>query len=751
MSESGDERIMVGRNLESGPRRSLWMAVGLAGCISGVLPAHVLSQGADPAAGAVALSAEYADPGARALHRAAVDHHLGRAERLSGYEATIRQRIGVRLRTPLKDRTLYHAESAHDVVWRRDGPVTLVARGIRETSPAGLEDDVDFGLVDEFWDPSRDRLLLGDREPAEEDEGDADFTIEHPLEPSGAGAYRFASGDTLVVALPDGSEVRVVELLMTPRLRHATRLVGSLWVEPGSGALVRATYRLSETLDVLRDIDDLREEDEAGEFRWVPGLLKPWTFDATVITVDYTLWDGDVWLPRRWRAEGVVRAGILEAPGEFDRAFRFTWVGTDGPATTAEVAPTPADHVPRGYALTPGERRRHGQEVRLLAPTDTASLRHSPDLPPPVWEDAPGFVTTSEVDALVTRLDQAVMAPSASTPRWLRWGPQRPDLLRYNRVEELSVGVRGAVLPQVAGRALSLEGTVRLGTGDLHPNVRLDATRVSLRRSLEVSVFHELAATDEGGRHLAAGNSVMALLAGRDDGDYYRRTGGSISLTPPPQRRPVWAVEVSTQRHRAVAPETRASLVRLWEGGSWAFRPNVIAAEGWEHAVTVRLAPSLGSDPRGVQAGLSWTGTAARGTLGHYRTKLTGRVAVPLGSDHRLGVRAWGGVATSDVPTQRAFAVGGTSSLRGYAPRSLVGPCGAGGTVELQRVLAATALVAFADVGWAGPCEVLRVDAMLRSAGVGVSFLDGLIRADLSRGLASGQRLRFDLYLDGPF
>jgi hypothetical protein len=691
---------------------------------------------------------EYQDPGAEALHRAAVEYHLRRAERLTSYEGTLRQRVGVRLRTPLKDRTLYHAESAHRVIWRRDAPVTLVALGIRQTSPAGVEEEVDLGLVDEYWDPTRDRLLLGDREP-EEDDGD--FDIDHPLEPSGAGAYRFASGDTLIVALPDGSEVRVIELRMTPRVRHATRLMGSLWIEPLSGALVRAAYRLSETLDALRDIDDLREEDEQGEFRWVPGILKPWTFDATLITVDYTLWEGDIWLPRRWRAEGVVRAGILEAPGEFDRSFRFTWVGTEARDGAAEDAPTAWDEVPAGYHVVPGERLRHGKEVRLLTPIDTVSLLQSAHIPPPVWTDAPGFITTSEVDDLVTGLDRAGTAPASSVPYWIRWGPQRPDLLRYNRVEELSVGVRGAILPQIAGRALSLEGTVRVGTGDLHPNVRVDAVRASLRRSLTLSGYHEMAATDERGRHLGPGSSAMALLAGRDDGDYYRRTGATLSLAPPPQRRPSWGVTLSSERHGSVAPETRASLARLWEGGSWAFRPNVVAEEGWEHAVSLRLAPSVGTDPRAVQAGLSWTGTAAWGGLGHYRTTLTGRTAVPFASDYRLGVRVWGGVATNDIPEQRAFAVGGSSTVRGYSPRSLVGPCGAGGTVEVQRVLAATALVAFADVGWAGPCRALRVDAMLRSAGVGLSVLDGLIRADLSRGLTSGRHFRFDLYLDGPF
>ena len=268
---------------------------------------------------------------------------------------------------------------------------------------------------------------------------------------------------------------------------------------------------------------------------------------------------------------------------------------------------------------------------------------------------------------------------------------------------------------------------------------------------MTLSGYHELAATDEGARHLGLGNSAMALLAGRDDGDYYRRTGAALALAPPPQRRPSWSLSLSSERHASVTPETRTSLARLWEGNAWGFRPNVVADEGWEHALSVRLAPSVGADPQGVQAGLSWSGTAATGDLAHLRTSLSGRLAVPLGSAYRVGIRGWGGVATSDVPAQRAFAVGGAGSLRGYAPRSRVGPCGAGGTFEAQRVLAATALVAFADAAWAGACDALRLDEMLASVGVGVSLLDGLLRADLARGLGTGGGFRFDLYLDGAF
>src|SRR5690606_10244823 len=618
-------------------------------------------------------SPEYLDPGAALLHRAATEHHFSQAHRLTGYEATFRQRIGVRLRLPFKDRTLYHAESVHRVLWRREGPVTVAPLGIRETTPSGPEEEIDYGLVDEFWDPARDRLLLGAREPGEEDDPE-DFSIEHPLEPEGAAAYRFASGDTITLALPDGRRVRAIELRMTPRVRAPSRLVGSLWIEPESGALVRATYRMSETLDALRDIEDLREENARGEFRWIPGLFKPWTFDATLVTIDYFLWEGDVWLPLRWRAEGVVRAGVLEAPGELDRSFRFSWIGTETPGADPAASPERTLELD-GYRPLEGDgrRRRNGRDVVLLVPEDPERLRRGPELPPPVWEDAPGFVSRAEIDFLVDRLDEVPTAPAASLPWRFAWGFQQAGLVRYNRVEELSVGARGTIVPDVGGRPLSAVGTVRIGTGDVHPNARLDVTRSSLRRSLSLSVYHELAATEGGGRPLGLGSSAMALLFGRDDGDYYRTTGGALVLGPPPHRRPSWSLALTSERHEPVRSHTRASLARLWEDGGWAFRPDLAAEEGWEHALTLRLERATASDPTRAQAGLSWTGTAAAGSLGHVRTTLAGRLLLPVGTGFRLGVTAWGGAASSDVPAQRAIAVGGPATLRGYAPRTRVG------------------------------------------------------------------------------
>jgi len=60
--------------------------------------------------------------------------------------------------------------------------------------------------------------------------------------------------------------------------------------------------------------------------------------------------------------------------------------------------------------------------------------------------------------------------------------------------------------------------------------------------------------------------------------------------------------------------------------------------------------------------------------------------------------------------------------------------------------------VGFGDLGWAGPrSEFSKPGRPMSGAGIGASFLDGLIRSDLAWGIYPTKRLRFDLYLEARF
>ncbi len=337
--------------------------------------------------------------------------------------------------------------------------------------------------------------------------------------------------------------------------------------------------------------------------------------------------------------------------------------------------------------------------------------------------------------------------PLPGLPYTLRWGPQRSGLVRYNRVEGLSVGVLGQMRPQTFLGPLSVIGTARIGIADWEPNARTDLRSETLQRRVTLSLFHELAAIDERARHLGVGNSLLAALAGRDDGDYYRRSGVSLEWTPPELERRSVEIRGFAEYHRPAVSQTDFAVFKLGSDG-FRFRDNLIADEGWVYGGQLAIMPWWGSDPNLVQGGLELTTEVATGDFEYARAALLARLVVPLPSDMRLGLEAVAGRGWGALTTQRMWHLGGPSSLRGYDPRRLSGSSFARARGELERMYAFGSISLFSDVGWAGESASYSSDDALYSVGVGVSLLDGLVRLDSAWGLGEPRAFRLDLYLD---
>jgi len=722
-------------------------------------------------------SAPYADPTAASLHAAALANRERRDDQVFQYTAIVRQRAAAALRTPLKDRTLYSMESAHRVVWNRDAALIVQALGLHQQTPVGdgggaQDDDGSFdgGIFDGAFDPMNDRLLFGlggNQDDGFGDPAEDEFWFEHPLYPEYRDAYRFTSGDTLTLSLPDGRRVRAIELQVVPVQVSVHRMTGSLWIEPETGALVRAVYRLADTFDAIRDIPELREEEEAGSFRFVPGFFMPWTAEISMIAVDYSLWDFGVWMPRSMRAEAIIGAGILKAPGTFDVSYELESVTTV--ASLVESEPTRNDDLPVmhfrtrsealaymnnlafdgrvPYVIEPEPGRSDGRLTTYLRPADMQFLSTSPALPPPVWQDAPGFASQADLDEYFDGLADLPVGALPQVPATLRWGFQRPDLLRYNRVEALSLGMRGQLRPSTFFGPLSVTATGRIGVGDLHPNASLELTRETVRRRISVYGFHELVSIDERARHFGIGNSLLALVAGRDDGDYYRRSGGVLEWTPPTAERRTFRVRGYAEYHEPVGVETKFSLFHV-ASDSWRFRPNLRAERGWEYGGSLELTPYWGSDPYRTQGGVDLFLQGGVGDFEYARSALTAHVVFPLPAQMRVALLAGAGTSWGEPATQRLWYVGGPSTLRGYDPRVAGGQSFGRARVELARGESFGRISLFSDLGWAGDRTSIDLDDALYSVGLGLSILDGLIRFDGAYGLERPRGFRFDVYLD---
>ena len=194
--------------------------------------------------------------------------------------------------------------------------------------------------------------------------------------------------------------------------------------------------------------------------------------------------------------------------------------------------------------------------------------------------------------------------------------------------------------------------------------MRGDATR-----GIAIGVYRRLAVVDDWGAPLGLGNSVNALLFGRDEGFYYRAMGVELSGVNGPVE---WRLFGEQQRTADV--ETQFSVPHLING--FEFRENVVAdARGpggseRSHSVLARASIHRRSGCRARCASRARSGDLeyGRGALDITMTRsLPWRLAGALTMS--------GGTTAGDVPPQRLWYLGGTHTMRGHGDRHERGRC----------------------------------------------------------------------------
>ena len=737
----------------------------------------------------------FVDSVARQLHAAAVANWKKVDESLRSYTARIEQRMAAAVRTPLKDRVVYRSESAMRVLWQRDaGPVTQVL-GTRSSYP-GRDSGArarNFRWLSEIpfekpFDPSGDRLLFGLAKEAP-DSGEAvvrarteirnlgivgaadDFWFAHPLTENAGADYRFRSGDTLTLSFPDGSRLKAVQLDILPREADPHLISGTLWIEPGSGALVRAVYRLARPLDMIRDME--LEPGESGPPPFPP-MLRPLTMDVAFVSVTYGLWEDAVWMPRAMRMEAEIGVGALvRFPVSFEMSYRIESVvvgqSEAADASAAFIAQSLERDDGVSYEVVDRTVWGEGPGGMVIVPTDPEVAANSPHLPPPIWNEAVGFQTGADRERFVAALAALPEATSSTAigRLTLDWPWTREGLLRYNRVEGLAVGTR---LKAALGRRLSLAATGGLGLADLRPKARVALERSTGLRRLSLASFHELRATDAAGRYLGLGNSARALFLGRDYGDYYQSTGAELTWRPPALAPESFSFRVYGERQTTVETEAAFAVFRAFSD-DWSFRPNPIVDDIEEAGAELLLSPWWGGEPSGAQFGLDLhvQGATWRPFLkglsegresstddtgdDYVRASAIVRTVVPLfsgtGALWRLGAEAGAGTGWGEVPAQRAWPLGGAATLRGFRPGTVSGTTFLRGRLELARATDELGASFFGDAGWAGDRTAFGTGDVLYGVGLGVTILDGLLRVDLARALnGSDPKLRVHVHVD---
>jgi len=704
-----------------------------------LVPPHAVAQvhprpprSTPPSARADTVPADtYADDGARQMMEQARGARGSEAAGLASYEATISERLYVGLSASRfrRERGLFLSEQIARVRWDSAGVETYRWLGSRQEVPiigdaAEFDEDRkaergDYGENPDDLiplDPAADRLMLG---------GEAFL---HPLADTAGFHYRFASGDTIRILLPGSErEITLVQIRLEPRRSEFGLLAGAVWFDLETAALVRGAYRPAR--DFNMEID---EPDDAED---VPGFVKPITARIDHMIVDYALQELRWWLPWRIRFEGEGRAGqLLRVPVAIEILVN------DYALNEADTLDIPEAALPPGWSRRTAEREtddgRTIREVVILPPRD--SLRASPLLSEEFFSGEPLSFSDEEIDRAEQELDRLTAAYAIAPPALSRLG-----IFRFNRVEALSAGVRRQ--GPVAG--ITGWGEIRFGLGDLVPNVELGLREETSAGAVEASAYYRLKAVEDWGNPLNLENSINALLFGADYGEYYRAGGVSIGLRDEVGRFR-YDFTAFAEAHRAEEKNTNISLAHLL--GRADPPPNMTADEIEIAGISGRLRVQGGVDPEGlITTGVLW-GEVGAGDAEYGRLAAGATATFPL--FWRLGgsLQASAGTTFGDVPTQRLYYLSGPQTVRSFEAGQIAGQAFWLARAELGAGYPVFRLIAFADFGAAADRSRLRTTDPSVAVGGGISLLDGLLRADLARGVHGPGSLRwqFLVYLD---
>ena len=725
------------------------------------------------------LATAYKDSAAHTLLALARSARQRQDSALQTYDATTYQRIsaGLGIGRIGRDRLAFRSETATHVQWRRGIGAYVDVVGSRSVVPiAGRSGSaaVDGDISPIPYYPGSETLWIGSsvaRQQVDENEG-----IVHPLAEGSEAYYTFETGDSVTFRLPDGRAIRLRELKIRPREPKWNLAVGSLWFDMSGGQLVRAAYRMSVPMDIAA----VAKQDDSTEFNDVPALVKPLIFPMTAqvsaIGVEYGLFQGRFWLPRLQIAEGGATMGVMHVPFKLEQRYRYEHVNAG--ATLPPIPDTPTDSVRRGITIgthigsedslrTFGDSARAARRaarktcdasgmhvytrqsrgnpnpVLMRVSCDSAKLASSPELPPSIYDSSDELMGGEEMQALV---QQALSMDAQAS-----FAPQLPvlslDRPRYNRIEGLSLGGR---VEQQLGAGYAVRAAGRLGVADREPNLELTGSRSDLRRTLSVTGYNRLVSANDWGNPFAFGSSLSAFLFGRDDGFYYRASGVELASSPDEPSGSVMSWSLFAEQERSARRRTTFSLSNAI--GRDGFGENVESTRGTYLGGRARLSATRGEDPEALRLFSDLRLEAAHGDSGAY-----GRVAAELTASHGIGNGAaalslGAGTSSGALPPQRFWFLGGVNTIHGQSPGTSAGNAFWMARGEVAHGLGVVRPVVFADIGWAGDrTRWKEVGVPISGAGIGGSFLDGLLRLDLSRGINPGHEWRVGAYVSSLF
>lgn len=681
----------------------------------------------------------YANPATESLVRGARQARERNERLVTAYRTTVSSRMGVGIRALSRDRMLYREETVAKIAWRRDSTSRIEFVGARASSPIAqrgdqVPDHLNGNARDLVFDPSADylRIIGADGDP----EG-----FSYPLRVGGEADYTYAIGDTTQIALQGGKKLRIVALVVTPRRSDWKLIAGTFWFDAETYGLVRAAFRPARPFEMRRDVtkDDLND---------VPKYINP-RGEVKFITLEYGFYENRWWMPRFVAIDATGSMGTwMNVPFRLERVYSDYEVEGGTPPDIASTfrpagRPQPSRRTPARDGVPSQDSTRgrweNDSSLTVVVPKDSAALLNSPELGAPILAMG-DLITESELKGLADAIGALPDRPWESRVELPSGLGSLLEHARYNRIEALSLSANARF--EFGKLRVDLLG--RIGLADGIPNGEFSLLRETPSHRFALRGYRRLAAANPETHPLGAVNSALALLAGRDDGEYFRTLGGELTLGSVAGG---WSGRLYYEQQRPAFVETAASLPHLFDRDR-SFRSNILADSIVQGGAAVTL---RGSKPlsRSFTLGAETTVEGSTGDFDFGKGSATLRGFITPGGPLAAAVTLSAGTSRGPVPVQSRFYLGGANTLRGYAGGAMSGDAFWLARAEVGNSLPAVRLIGFVDMGWAGNRSAFASSRPLIGAGVGASILDGLFRIDLARALRAPTGWRLEFYVDG--
>ncbi len=724
----------------------------------------ILAALASPPAAQSPDTSVYSSPAARDLIVRAAARHRDQDSSVTDYRARLRYRLSVAVGRRRWGNAPPFAAEEQDatVAWKLPNNLRVDIQGQRSRSREANARM--FSAFDSPWFVPRG-LSDSVRVFGSDIPGRAAL---HPLASDGTSWYRYSLGDTVTLGTPDGRRIRLAMVDVVPRRSGPALVAGKIWLDLATAEVVRFAFRYIGT-ELWATPDEPTAKDSAEARRSNRLANRILSIDADL---EYALQEGKYWMPYRQVLSGQIQiplVGDVFIPFEAVTTFSDYEINTGQPVVFQLDRPNPVRRRTRSQRAAyrdsmrverRGEIRGDSAAARTVAGLLPAGGRYEIRRAPrdslrlyAGWGDSLELRRTEEDERRLRETRHELADLVEGLPRQISgrqvtgFSYERlADAFRFNRVQGTSIGL-GYQIDVRGMKYTSLYGTARYGLSDQRVTARAALVRDAPAGKVAVAIYHDLSEGDPFGRGLSAANSIRALVSARDEGEYFRATGASLS----------WETSLGTGAEILLGG--RFERQRSAEGNATAWLNDVFGGDG-----LLGVNPPIDEGDYGAlvaradgQSGRARWQLGADGMMStggeHHAARLYGQWRQPIGSRTGLTIRARAGIAALSSASQYAFHSGGQGSVRGFDYGIQRGDAFWAAQADLTPWRRTVRPVFFLDAGQAGMRDVLLSRPMLVGGGAGLSLLNGLLRFDLSHPISprpSGSGLRFDIVFGAP-